>query len=287
MKMMQKSAFFSLPETWQNWAKENLARSCDPRGMLDIMVHKGGFVLRRAQDALIEASDGACAHLFHGSTPLAGIPYIDTSHNTIQTPDRLVHVLLSISAPRIVLLGNVLSEDECDGLIDLCEPRLRESMVVNHHEGGSYQHPSRTSQSAFTQRGETSLVARVETRLAFLSNWPVERSEGLQVLRYDESHEYKPHFDWFNPERPGSKMHMGRSGQRLGTFVLYLNDVGSGGATSFPKIGLEVMPRKGSALFFANTSAQRIPDQQSLHAGMPVIKGIKYVANKWLREGVL
>jgi len=123
-------------------------------------------------------------------------------------------------------------------------------------------------------------------RLAFLANWPVERGEGLQVLRYDETHEYKPHFDWFNAELPGGKKHIGRAGQRLGTFVLYLNDVESGGSTSFPKIGLEVMPRKGAALFFANTTTQGIPDQQTLHAGMPVIRGVKYVANKWLRERV-
>lgn len=57
-----------------------------------------------------------------------------------------------------------------------------------------------------------------------------------------------------------------------------------GGSTSFPNIGLQVQPKKGSAVFFANTDAQRRPDQQTLHAGDPVVSGVKYIATKWLRE---
>jgi prolyl 4-hydroxylase len=77
---------------------------------------------------------------------------------------------------------------------------------------------------------------------------------------------------------------MGTGGQRLGTFILYLNTVESGGGTSFPAIGLEVIPKKCGAVFFVNTDSQYVPDQLTLHAGSPVVKGVKFIANKWLLE---
>jgi len=113
----------------------------------------------------------------------------------------------------------------------------------------------------------------------------VERSDGLQVLRYDTGGEYRPHFDWIDPDLPGLHKYLKVGGQRLGTFVLYLSKVESGGRTSFPAIGLEVIPKKGGAIFFVNTDSRHTPDQLTLHAGTPVVKGVKLVANKWLRQG--
>jgi hypothetical protein len=73
-------------------------------------------------------------------------------------------------------------------------------------------------------------------------------------------------------------------GQRLGTNVPYLSKIEWGGGTSFPAIGLEVMPKKGAALFFVNIDCQHVPDQLTLHAGSPVVKSAKFIANKWLRH---
>ena len=77
---------------------------------------------------------------------------------------------------------------------------------------------------------------------------------------------------------------MQTGGQRLATIILYLTDVEAGGGTAFPAIDIEVQPKKGNALFFLNTDRYRMPNHKTLHAGLPVQKGCKIIASKWLRE---
>jgi prolyl 4-hydroxylase len=279
---MAKTALYSLPLEWQQWITENLARACEPASMADVMVRDGRFDRRLAQNAIEEARKKSFANL----PALRSMPQIDTTSNAIPTPDRVVDVLLTLNAPRIVLLGNVLSGEECDALCDYVERRLARSPVVGNADGGTQIDVARTSLGTMLARGETDLIARIDARLAALAHWPVERAEGLQVQRYLAGNEYRPHYDWFDPSMPGPRKHLEHGGQRVGTFVLYLSDVEQGGGTSFPGLGLEVQPKKGNAVFFANTDAYGTPDKETLHAGAPVVKGVKFIANKWLREQV-
>ena len=212
------------------------------------------------------------------------LPHIDTSANTLRIGDREVEILMRFKSPGIMLLGNVLSDEECDALIAHCEPRLERSEVVSDADGNVGTYPTRTSQGVMLQRGETQLIAGIEARLETLAHWPVACSEGLQVVRYDVRDEYRAHFDWIDPNLPGLQQHLQHGGQRVATFILYLSNVEAGGATSFPSLGLEIVPRKGAALFFVNTDSQLVPDELTLHAGSSVVKGIKFVANKWLRQ---
>ncbi|MDQ3271200.1 MAG: 2OG-Fe(II) oxygenase, partial [Pseudomonadota bacterium] len=130
--------------------------------------------------------------------------------------------------------------------------------------------------------GETGLVATIEARIAKLLDWPVENGEGLQVLRYGPGAEYKPHYDYFDPAEAGSATILARGGQRVATLIMYLQEPVEGGATVFPDLRLQVVPRRGSAVFFSYSQAH--PSSQSLHGGMPVLAGEKWIATKWLRE---
>lgn len=277
------SVLASLPLDWQTWVKENVARGCEPAGMVAIMVRDGHFAVNLAQLAVAEASGqqpGAIA------TPVTRPhPRIEMSSNVIQAADRPVNVLLRMGSPEVVLFGNLLSNEECDALIAYTQQRLERSGVVGDDDGATQIHTHRTSRGAMLQRGETELVRRIENRLAALVHWPVENGEGLQVLSYEKSNEYRPHYDWFDPNVAGPRKHLERGGQRVATIIMYLSDVEEGGGTSFPKIGLQVQPKKGSAVYFANTNPAGEVDHNTLHAGEPVERGIKYVATKWLREG--
>src|SRR5262245_12125181 len=115
---MAKTALNSLPNAWQDWILGNLARACEPDGMAEILVRDGRIDPTLARSAIEEASDGRvklCQPMF------PSIPDIDTSSNSIRTSDRVVDVLFTMASPRIVLLGNVLSDEEASALTAYCQ----------------------------------------------------------------------------------------------------------------------------------------------------------------------
>ena len=66
--------------------------------------------------------------------------------------------------------------------------------------------------------------------------------------------------------------------------MIYLNNPVAGGGTGFPRIGLEIAPVKGNAVLFSYLLPDGTLDERTLHAGLPVIEGEKWIATKWLRE---
>jgi prolyl 4-hydroxylase len=218
-----------------------------------------------------------------GLDPGRTLPDLSESRSArVWAHDRWVYVVMDMVHPRVVVLGGFLGSDECQGLIELAQPRLTRSLTVVNETGTSAVNAARTSQGMFFERGENELCARIEARIAALLNWPVERGEGLQVLRYAAGAEYRPHYDYFDPAQPGTSAILRRGGQRVGTMVMYLNTPGQGGATVFPDVGLSVQAVAGNAVFFSY--GQPHPSTRTLHGGAVVQGGEKWVATKWMRE---
>ena len=209
-------------------------------------------------------------------------PALENSPLYLDLPDRRITVLMSVVNPRIVVFGNVLSDEECDALIAAAKPRLARSLTVAVKSGGEELNADRTSNGMFFRRDENDVVARLEKRLAALANWPVENGEGLQILHYRPGAEYKPHYDYFDPDEPGTSTILKRGGQRVATIIMYLSEPEQGGGTVFPDAQLQVAPKRGNAVFFSYDRAH--PASKSLHGGTPVIAGEKWIATKWLRE---
>lgn len=205
------------------------------------------------------------------------------ARHTVQAGDREVGVVMSMFNPRVVVFSGLLSDDECDEIIALARARLARSETVQTDTGSSEVNEARTSEGMFFERGEHPVCARVEARIAALMGWPVENGEGLQVLRYGPGAEYKPHYDYFDLDQPGTPTILKRGGQRVASLVCYLNTPTQGGATIFPDVQLDVAPLKGNAVFFSYDRPH--PITRTLHGGAPVIEGEKWVATKWLREG--
>jgi prolyl 4-hydroxylase len=203
---------------------------------------------------------------------------------TIETFDRRIHVLARAERPAIAVLAEVLDEDECEALIALARPRLTPSTVVDPQTGKDTVADYRSSSGMFFRPAETDLVARLDRRVSEIMNLPAQHGEGFQVLHYLAGGFSAPHFDFLIPSNAANQASIARSGQRVSTLVIYLNDVESGGETLFPETGLSVVPRRGHAVYFEYANALGQVDRRTLHAGQPVLRGEKWVATKWMRE---
>ncbi|UOE53755.1 2OG-Fe(II) oxygenase [Bacillus sp. CMF12] len=194
--------------------------------------------------------------------------------NKIITEDREIHIIARFAEPLIVVLGNVLSDEECDQLIQQSKDRMQRSKVANSIEVDEL----RTSSSTFFHEGENEIVARIEKRVSQIMNIPVEHGEGLQILNYKIGQEYKAHFDFF------SSTSRAASNPRISTLVMYLNDVEQGGETYFPKLNFSVSPQKGMAVYFEYFYNDQNLNDLTLHGGAPVIIGDKWAATQWMRR---
>ena len=204
--------------------------------------------------------------------------------NVLRAGDRFVRVLQRLQRPVIATLEGLLSEKECDQLISLARARLQRSTVVDARTGADVATNHRSSHGTFFRPRETSFIALLDERMSALMNSPVENGEGLQVLHYNPGGQYPPHFDFLTPSNPASVESIARSGQRVSTLIVYLNDVSEGGETVFPEAGFSVVPRKGNALYFEYTNSQMQVDPRSAHGGAPVIRGEKWIVTKWMRS---
>jgi len=194
--------------------------------------------------------------------------------NKIMTDDREIKIIARLEEPLIAVLGNVLSDEECDELIRLSKDRMRRSKIGNSRELDEL----RTSSSMFFQDGENEFVTRIEKRVSQIMNIPYEHGEGLQILNYQIGQEYKEHYDYFaSASRPVSN-------PRISTLVMYLNDVEEGGETYFPKLNFSVSPQKGMAVYFEYFYDNQTLNELTLHGGAPVIVGDKWAATQWMRR---
>ena len=219
-----------------------------------------------------------------GLPPAVPVPEPDVGDSPLYLDggDRQVAVLTVMASPRVVVFGGLLSDEECDALINAARPRLSRSLTVATKTGGEEVNADRTSQGMFFQRGESALITKIEARIAKLVNWPEINGEGIQVLQYVPGTEYKPHYDYFDPSEPGTATILKRGGQRVGTIVMYLSEPEKGGGTVFPNVHLSVAPKRGNAVFFSYERPD--PSTRTLHGGAPVTAGEKWIATKWLRE---
>ena len=203
--------------------------------------------------------------------------------NVIYTSDREIRVLQRLQRPIVVTLASVLSDEECERLIGLATSRLRRSTVTDPRTGTNVATDYRNSDGMFFRLREDPFITQLDERLSAIMNCPVENGEGLQVLRYGPGGQVRPHFDFLVPSNSANSESIARSGQRLSTLIVYLNDVAEGGETVFPEIGLSVVPRRGDALYFEYTNSRMQVDLKSAHGGAAVGRGEKWIVTKWMR----
>jgi prolyl 4-hydroxylase len=172
-----------------------------------------------------------------------------------------------------------VAPDLAADLIALIDAGRRPSTIADDN-GDAYFRTSETCDLA----ADLPPVQRIEALLTDLTGLDPAYGEPLQGQRYAEGQEFKPHTDYFTPGGRDFQTYCALSGNRTWTFMVYLNEVAAGGATRFKLAGKTFQPEPGKLLCWNN----RLPDggvnHQTLHHGMKVRKGVKYVITKWYRE---
>jgi prolyl 4-hydroxylase len=281
----------SFPAEVRDWIALNLTRGVAPQLLVRELVDRNNAA--ELATAMVDAVTSA----FMYGTPLPGEALevggepVSYAPEPLRVPDgaqislgeRKLRVLARMQRPAAVHLAGFLSANECEQLIALARPRLDHSTVVDPVTGRNVVAGHRSSHGMFFRLGETPLIARLEARIAELTALPVENGEGLQLLHYEAGAESTPHVDYLVANNPSNRESVARSGQRVGTLLMYLNDVESGGETVFPQLGWSVVPQRGDALYFEYGNRFGLCDPSSLHASTPLRSGEKWVATKWIR----
>jgi prolyl 4-hydroxylase len=190
--------------------------------------------------------------------------------------------------PLVVLIDNFLQEGEGDYIRNISKPRMKRSSVAETTDNYYAVSNVRTSSSAFMGKSEDAVVKCVEERASRITNIPIEDCESLQVVWYTKGQKYEPHFDYF-PRKDLVDYWSKKSGQRYVTILAYINgreEVPQGGHTGFPRLGLNVEPRRNSAVLWYNADSKDAEDRRTLHGGMPVEEGEKWAINIWQRKKI-
>ena len=191
------------------------------------------------------------------------------------------------NAPRIAVVKNFASPEVCAWLIECGRPYLKPAQTDDPVTGKSRYEGARTNSSAELSLAATDVIIHLmRARISALTGPPPMAMEGVAVLHYRPGEQYFPHYDFFDTDSPGYARQVAEYGQRVLTFLGYLNDDYGGGETDFPKIGWRYKGAKGDGLFFWNIEPSGKPDRLTQHAGLSPSSGEKWLLSQWVRGRV-
>lgn len=187
--------------------------------------------------------------------------------------------------PDIRLFPAFLNDEVCAWLIERSRSRLVRARVYDAGSKADVVSETRTNTSAGFNLVETDLVhLMVQARISGASGLPLVNMEGATVLHYDVGEEIENHYDFVDPSIPDYEREIATRGERVLTFLVYLNDDYEGGETDFPRLGVTHKGRRGEGLFFSNALPTGEPDSRSWHAGRPPLRGEKWILSQFVRN---
>lgn len=292
----------AIPSDILSWLNQNA--HCRPTDLVDSLIKAGHpankseiwvkvYFLSKSHSMMTSnqkglnyfAPDGNFGHAFPNYLTLVSHKNGGDAGKDVKIVNTSYPISFACTAPRVLHVLDVLSTEECDAIVQASRPSLTPSTVVSNTDTNSaLARDVRSSYGTYFPRDSHPAVKVVESRIAELFRFPLSHAEPIQILNYAQNAEYKPHHDYFDENTAEGQRIVSQSGNRVATIIIYLNEVERGGATIFPKLNLQVLPRKGSALYFDYFLSEGIYDPDSLHGGTPVLAGEKWIATQWVRR---
>jgi prolyl 4-hydroxylase len=179
----------------------------------------------------------------------------------------------------LFVVRNFLDDATCAALIARIDERRRPSELCDDQGIARF----RTSETCDLDPADP-IVTEVDGAIARLLGVPPETGEPIQGQRYAAGQEFKAHTDTFEPSGADFFLHCAESGNRAWTAMVYLNQPEEGGATRFKAIGKIIQPETGKLVAWGNLLPDGRPNPATLHQGLKVRRGTKYIITKWYRE---
>jgi prolyl 4-hydroxylase len=179
----------------------------------------------------------------------------------------------------LFLKRDFLEPELCAALIDMIDAKRRPSTVSDYNGDASF----RTSETCDLDKSDP-IVAAVEARIIAFTGLDPAHGEPIQGQRYAVGQEFKAHTDYFDPRGQDFQKYCSIAGNRTWTAMIYLNEPGAGGATRFKAVNKIVQPEAGKLLAWNNLRPDGTGNPSTIHHGMKVREGTKYVITKWFRE---
>jgi prolyl 4-hydroxylase len=179
----------------------------------------------------------------------------------------------------LFIVRRFLDAEACAALIARIDERRRPSEIADDIGIANF----RTSETCDLDWRDPA-VGEVDRKIAALLDLSLDASEPIQGQRYAPGQEFKPHTDTFEPGGYDFYRHTAERGQRTWTAMIYLNQPEDGGATRFKRIGKTIQPETGKLLAWNNLLPDGRPNPATLHQGMKVRRGTKYILTKWFRQ---
>lgn len=187
--------------------------------------------------------------------------------------------------PLIYVMRGAIARPLCRYVMAVGAGLIRTSDVVDTETGKAKVDPYRTGfQHQFMPGLCDFTVALFDHMIAAQTKTALKHGEPLTMLVYRPGQQYKPHWDHLVDTMDEAFGRLGRSGNRLYTALVTLDDDFKGGATRFTRLNIDVRLDPGDMLVFRNMDEAGARADDTMHAGLPVESGVKWLASKWIRE---
>lgn len=188
-------------------------------------------------------------------------------------------------APRIGASPGFLDDRECAWIVNRARPMMRRARVYDPLTGSGADHAGRSnSEAAFTILELDLPLLLIRARIANTMDCFSHNLEIASVFHYAVGQTFAPHYDFIEPATPQLRGEIERRGQRVATFLVYLNDGFEGGETHFTSLGRRFRVGAGDGLFFHNVDASGAPDASTQHEGAPTTRGEKWLLSQFIRD---
>jgi len=239
---------------------------------------KALWSLRRAS----EAGDAEAASELNLMADISGA---GADQAIAETWLRAPAVDLLCESPRIGVVRNFAPRPLCDWLVAAAKDRLQPAGTTDPKTGQFTADPARTNRYAQVRLFDYPLpLVFLREQMASIVGQPTTNFEVMNLLSYQPGEEYRPHHDYMDPAAKGFQQELAERGQRVATFLVYLNDDFEGGETSFPDVDVQFRGAAGDALFFISASPEGAIDSRTRHAGLPPTTGTKWLLSQWVRN---